>query len=514
MESLLFILTVRRCLIGKKEVDILESLSLLASGFTQVFTFGNILWIFGGTLAGIILGAIPGLTGALGVALLVPVTFTVAPIPSICMLLGVYCGGTYGGSITAILINTPGSAASWMTAADGYTLAQQGKSGRALRMALYASTMAGLISCALLIFISPLLARFALLFGPAEYLAMVFLGLMVVASISGDSLPKGVIAAACGLLAATIGQEPYAGLPRLTFGNLNLYGGLNQVAVLIGLFAIPEILSNAEKIGRKDTKIELPRAVGDQHLGLREFLSYWKTIVKGSLLGAYIGAIPGIGASVATVVSYNEAMRVAPDRSVYGKGSMDGIAAAESGNNGVTGATLIPLLTMGIPGDIVTGILLSAFTIQGLTPGPLLFQEQGETVYAIFAGLVLVNLAMLILGSIGMPFFPYLNYIPGQLMFPIIFVICCIGSYAAVGNSFQLLVVLAVGVYGYIGKKCGLPSGAFVIAFLLGALFETNLQRALLLFEGNILMIFTKPIAVIFIVLSIASTWYMKRKKK
>lgn len=484
------------------------------AGFGEIFgAFSNIVLLLLGTLLGIVLGAIPGLTGMMGVTLMVPLTFKMGIVPSMCLLLGCYCGGTYGGSVTAILINTPGAAASWCTSFDGYTLAQKGKPGVALRMALYASVFGGLISCIVLIFMSPLVAKFALLFGPAEYLALVVMGLTVVGGVSNEGLCKGLIAAAFGLLVSAIGAEPYYGMPRLTFGNLNLYGGIAELPILIGLFALPEILGNIEK-KTVSHKVELPKPIGSQKLAFKEFFSYWKTLIKSALIGCYIGAVPGIGASVATVISYNEAKRASKTPELFGKGHLDGIAAAESGNNGVTGATLIPLLTLGIPGDMVTAIMMSAFTIHGLHPGPLLFTESGSTVYAIFIALILINIAMLVLGKLGMPFFPYLNYIPAELLFPFVFVVAAIGAYAGSSNSFQLLMLAIFGVYGFLAKKIGLPNGAFVIAYLLGDLFEQNLQRTMLLYSGKLYMIFTRPIVLLFVAITVFTVFYIAKNQK
>ena len=487
---------------------------LLIRGFSDVMTLNNLLWIIIGTSGGIILGAIPGLTGSMGIALMIPLTFTIPPIPSICMLLGVYCGGTYGGSISAILINTPGSAASAVTVFDGYEMAKKGKAGIALKMALYASVVSGLISTFVLIFTSPILASMALKFGAPEYLALIILGLTVVAGISGENLYKGLIAGALGLFVASIGQDPLTGMSRLTFGVPELISGIDAVPLLIGLFAMSEILIQSEKIGKKHSKIELPRMIGSQHLSLKDFLKYGKTIIKGSLIGVYIGAIPGIGSSVASFVSYNEAIRSSKNPENYGKGELDGIAASESGNNGVTGATLIPLLTLGIPGDVVTGILMGAFMIQGLSPGPLLFIEHGQVIYAIFAGLIIVNLVMLVLGIFAIKFSPLLNYISGELMFSIVFVMCAVGAYATVSNGFMILIMIVFGIIGYILKKTGIPAGAFLIAYMLGNLFESNLQRTTILFDGKMYLIFTKPVAVVFLVLTVISIYYVFKMQK
>lgn len=489
-------------------------MALLLQGLTEVLQPFNLLWIIIGTFGGIVLGAIPGLTGAMGISLMVPLTYSMAPIPSICMLLGVYCGGTYGGSITAILINTPGSGASVVTAFDGYELAKKGQGGKALRMALYASFAGGIISALILSTISPFIAQMALKFGPCEYLALIVLGLTVVGGISGDDICKGLIAAAMGLLVSMIGQDPGSGTQRLTFGSSNLISGIPSVPLLIGMFALSEILVQSEKKGGSGAKIEIAKMSGSQRLPMKEFFSYWKTILKGSLIGTYIGAIPGIGASVASFVSYNEAMRVSKHPEEFGHGSLDGVAASESGNNGVTGATLIPLLTLGIPGDVVTGILLGAFMIQGLIPGPMLLKEHPDTIYAIFAGLLIVNLVMLLLGMAGMRVFPYVSKLPGDLMFSCVFVMCAVGAYATQNTTFMVGLMLAFGLIGYVMKKAGLPTGAFLVAYMLGNTFESNLQRTMILLENRIYLIFTKPLADVFLVLTVICLVYIVKMQK
>ena len=489
-------------------------MELFFNGLLTALQPVNLLWIVIGTLAGIILGAIPGLTGAMGISLMVPLTYGMDSVTAICLLLGVYCGGTYGGSITAILINTPGSGASVVTAFDGHEIAKQGKGGKALRMALYASFVGGIISALILATISPLIARMALKFGPCEYLALIILGLTVVGGISGDDICKGLIAAAFGLLVAMVGQDPGSGTRRLTFGITNLLSGVPSVPLLIGMFALSEILIQSEKINSASKKIEIAQMIGDQRLPLKEFLSYWKTIVKGSLIGTFIGAVPGIGASVASFVSYNEAMRASKHPEEFGHGSMDGVAASESGNNGVTGATLIPLLTLGIPGDVVTGILLGAFMLQGLIPGPMLMSEHPQTIYSIFAGLFVVNVVMLILGVAGMRFFPYVTKLPGDLMFSCVFVMCAVGAYATQRTSFMVVLMIVFGVVGYIFKKAGIPAGAFLVAYMLGSTFESNLQRTMIILNNKLWLIFTKPIADAFLFVAALCLVYVVRMQK
>ena len=261
-------------------------------------------------------------------------------------------------------------------------------------------------------------------------------------------------------------------------------------------------------------KIQIAQMKGDQRLPLKEFLRYWKTIIKGSLIGTYIGAIPGIGASVASFVSYNEAMRASKTPEEFGHGSMDGVAASESGNNGVTGATLIPLLTLGIPGDVVTGILLGAFMIHGLTPGPMLLTEHKAIIYAIFAGLILVNIVMLVLGMAGMNLFPLVSKLPGDLLFSCVFVMCVVGAYATQNTTFMVGIMIVFGLLGYFMKKGGFPAGAFLVAYMLGGSLESNLQRAMIILDNKIWLIVTKPLADAFLILTVICLFYLVKMQK
>lgn len=489
---------------------------LLILGAITVFNLTNMFWISFGVLIGIIFGAIPGLTATMGIVLFMPFTFKMSAIPAIGALLGIYCGGIYGGSVTAILINTPGIPASAATSLDGFELTKQGKSGIALRMALFASVIGGLISTMMLIFIAPILARFALRFGPLEYSTLILLGLTVIAGVGGDSLIKGLIAGAIGLFLSCIGQDPMLGIPRLIFGNINLAGGVGIIPALVGLFAISEILIQAESIGKQDLKINRYKNIGNQSIKWREFKKYLLLILKSSLIGTYIGAIPGIGAAPAAFMSYNEAKRSSSTPEKFGKGYLGGVAASEAANNGVTGATFIPLLTLGIPGDTVTAVLLGAFMIQGLIPGPLLFQKHGETVFALFVALIFANVIMLIIAYLGIKYcFSYVGNISGKNLYPIIFIMCAVGSFAVELNTFQIAVVLVFGIIGYALRKFGMSCAPVLIAILLGPIFEANIRRSILMFHGKYFIIFTKPIAMLFLILTIISIyWIMKNQKR
>ncbi|MBW1994276.1 MAG: tripartite tricarboxylate transporter permease, partial [Deltaproteobacteria bacterium] len=369
----------------------------------------NFVAIFAGVAVGIITGAIPGMTGTMGVALALPFTFYMDPITGILFLVGLYKGAIYGGSITAILIKTPGTPAASCTVLDGYPMAQKGKAGKALNMALYASVFADFISNMSLILFAAPIAAFALRFGPPEFFTLIAFSLTIIAGVSGKSITKGLIAGGLGLMAATIGMDLVYGSSRFSFGSVDLLGGLNFIPVLIGLFAVPEILN---EYGKKYSPQFQASTLGDRKVTWQEFKRCFKSIIRGSLIGVVIGAIPGIGGAPSAFLSYNEAKRGSRHPETFGSGEIEGVAASEAGNNGVCGATMIPLLTLGVPGDVITAVLLGAFMVHDLKPGPMLFQQNFGIVYGIFVGIMLSSIAMLILGKLGIRLFAKIANIP------------------------------------------------------------------------------------------------------
>lgn len=475
----------------------------LLQGFATIFHAQQILMIFFGTFMGIFIGALPGLTATMGVAIFLPLTFFMEPVSGVSFLLGIYCGGIYGGSITAILIRTPGTPASAPTLLDGYPLAKQGQALKALQMALYASTVSGLISAAILILVSPPLAALALEFGPSEYFALAFFGLTVVATVSGKSLMKGLIAASLGILISFVGLDPVTGSPRLTFDTVTLQSGFSLIPALIGLFAMSEVIVQAEEALQRKVN-EVFSFAGDS-LTWKEFKECLVTIVRGSLIGTFIGAVPGTGAAVASFTSYNEAFRTSKKRHLFGKGCLEGVAAAESGNNGVTGATLIPLITLGIPGDTVTAVLLGALMVQGLTPGPLLFQQNSAVIFGIFAGLIVANIAMLVVGVAGVRFFYKVSKTPGIYLYPTIFALCCMGAFAVNTQLFDVICMLGFGFLGYIMTKLKFPVAPVLLALILAPMAESNLRRGLVATGGDFGLFLMRPITLIVLGISLAS---------
>lgn len=478
----------------------------------SLFTWQNLLFLNVGMAAGIIVGALPGLTGTMCIALLLPMTYGLDSITGMLLLLGVYCGGIYGGSITAILINTPGTPASAATAIDGYQMAKQGRAGRALHTALSASLVGGLFSAAVLIVAAPLVASFALRFGPVEYFALALFGLTIIASVGGNSLIKGLLMGMAGLLVSVIGLDPVDGIDRFTFGSTSLLGGIDIIPALIGLFAITEIMSKARDVNRPLGNVQTFQ--NEKKQSFFDVFRYKATLLKSSMIGTFIGAVPGTGAAIASFLSYNEAKRVSKHPEEFGQGSEDAVVASEAANNAVTGATLIPLLTLGIPGDTNTAILIGALTMQGIIPGPQLFVQQRHWVYSIMFGLIIVNLFMYLQGKFFIKSFVNVTKVPTQVMVPILVTLCIIGAYAVNNTVFDALLMVIFGVFGYLMKKLDFPLTPMVIAIVLGPLAESNLRRALILSQGSWGIFFTKPISCLFILLAVFMLFFPTVKKQ
>ena len=454
----------------------------LAAAWPLVANFESFFALASGIVIGVVAGAIPGMSATMAVALTLPFTFALQPITGILLLLGVYKGGIFGGSIPAILIKTPGTPASSATILDGYPMAENGQAGKALGMALYASCTADVISNMSLILFAGWLASFALSFGPPEFFTLILFSLTIIAGVSGDSLIKGLLAAVCGLLLATVGLDLVYGTNRFTFNDPNLMGGLNFIAVLIGLFAIPEILSYVWHPGGGKGTV---RALGEQHVTFAEYRKCFRSIIRGSFIGVILGSIPGIGAAPAAFLSYSEARRRSPNKENFGKGEIEGVAASEAGNNGVCGATLIPLLALGVPGDVITAIVLGAFMVHGLQPGPMMFVANANIVYALFLGLIISSVLLLIVGSVAIRLFRYIVDVPRSVLMPSVLILCVFGVYAVNNNVFDIIVMFGMGWLGYFMMRNNIPAAPFLIAFILGPLLEDNFRQAMLMSNGD-----------------------------
>ena len=482
----------------------------LLLGFQTVLNFQTILFILIGVTIGIVMGAIPGLTGAMAIALLIPFTFTMETVNSITLLLAIYCGGIYGGSISAILIRAPGSPASAATVFDGYEMAKQGRALKALRMAVDSSVIGNLISVLLLIFIAPQIANLALRLGPTEIASLIIFSLTIIAYVSGRSILKGLVSAGIGLFACTVGIDPIAATPRLTFGITELERGIALIPMSIGLFAVSEVFVQGEKIfkerlsGIKATPV-LPKAENpdENKLTVKDLWSSMRTIVQSGLIGSFLGAIPGVGSPIASFMGYGLGKRFSKHPEKYGTGFIEGVAASEAANNGVVGASLIPLLTLGIPGDLPTAILLGAFLLHGLIPGPLLFKEHPREVYSLFAAFLLSVVALYFVARQVIKVGHLLTSIPKAVLFPVVLVFCFIGSYAINSSMLDVWVMLIFGLLGYFLEKYGFALAPLLIAFLLGPILETALRQSVILSGGSLTEFFTSPVSLVLLILTI-----------
>jgi putative tricarboxylic transport membrane protein len=478
----------------------------LIVGIKIAFTFGNIFAAIIGTLGGIIVGALPGLTATMGVALLVPVTFLMDPVTGLIMLSGIYCGGIYGGSITGILLNTPGTPAAIMTMLEGNIMTKNGEAKKALSTAILASFVGGLVSAFALLFLSPPLANFALRFGPPEYFCLALFGMTVISSLTTGQMIKGLIVGFFGVFISTIGLDPCEGIERCTFDTPELLEGFSIVPVLIGLFSIPEAIDLASS--RKSSESFLGELTGKTFMALAEYFRMASVFIKSSIIGTIIGIVPAAGPVIAPFVSYREAKRSSKISDQFGKGIPDGIVAAEAANNGVTGGSLIPLLTLGIPGSAVAAVYLGALTIHGLQPGPMLFMTNPDVIYGLFVGFFIVQITMLVMGLTGSTIFAQVIKLPKYIISSFIFFFSIIGSLAMNGNIFDVWVMYAFGILGYFMKLYGFPAPPIVLGLILGPMLEENLFSSLQMSHGSFTIFLTRPLSIVVLSITIFSLLY------
>jgi putative tricarboxylic transport membrane protein len=486
-------------------------LETLAASLDLLLAPVNFLVLAIGLAIGIVMGAIPGMTTPMAVALALPFTFTLGPMAGVLLLLGVYKGGLYGGSISAILIRTPGTPAAACTVLDGHPLAARGEARKALEMALYASCVADFVSNLALIGFTGVLAAFALRFGPPEFFALILFSLTIIAGVAGESLLLGLLSACLGLVLATVGLDIIYGTGRFVFGSADLMAGLNFLPLLIGLFAIPEVI--AFYVERSRSGSHASANVGPR-LSLTEFRASLGTILRGSLIGVILGAIPGIGGAPAAFLSYNEARRTSARPQDFGKGEIRGVAAAEAGNNGVAGATMIPLLALGVPGDVTTAVILGAFMIHGLRPGPSMFAENEPMIYALFMGLIVSSLFMLVLGKAAIRVATGVTRVPARYLYPSILIFCVFGAYAVNNSVFDVFVMLIFGLLGYGFRTLALPTAPLLIAFILGPLLEDSFRQALRISGGSFAVFFQSTVSIVFWILAVLSLVLITRARR
>jgi len=472
-----------------------------------------------GVSVGAVIGIIPGLGPAVVISLAIPLTFGMGPLFAIALFLGIYKGGTYGGSISAILINTPGTPAAAATILDGYPLAKQGKAGKALTTALYASVFGDAFGIMMLCVVAQPIARLALRFGPTELFSLLIFALTMIAALSGRSIAKGIIAALSGILLSSVGTDPMTSDVRYCFGLFQLEDGVAIIPMVIGLFAVSELLAQVERVhaGTEAALLPPPACPDDNRMNWREFRHCLPIFLRSSCIGVGIGALPGTGSTTAAFLSYGTTQRTSKRQDLFGKGSVEGLAAAESGNNAVCGGALVPMLTLGIPGDDITAILLGAMTIHGVNVGPLIFEEHRAFVYTLFGTLFISVFMLLLIGRFLIPLCRRFAHFPQGAIMPVVLLLCVIGSYGVQFSTFDCWVMLAFGLVGYVMGKAELPAPPMLIAFIVAPQLEFSFRQAMMLSRGQATVFFTHPISLGFLLLAAASLVQvarMLRKRK
>jgi putative tricarboxylic transport membrane protein len=479
----------------------------ILGAFEAAFTFYNLLAIFGGIVLGIVIGAIPGLGSVTAMAVLIPLTYYMSPLASIAFLVGVNKGGTSGGAIPAILLNSPGTPEAAATALDGHPMARRGEAKRALKFAIFSSVTGDMISDVMLILLVVPFAAIALQFGPLEYTMVFLFAFALLSSITGDSPLKGAIAIFAGVFLSTIGLDPVRSTERMTFGQINLYDGLPLIPIAIGGLAMASVLSEMIDTGRNDGKdtfmLEQPRSGAQTLLPAREFFSYWRTILRSSMIGSFVGMLPGLGVTLAAFLSYGAAKRASPRGHNFGKGEPEGIIATEAANSAVVGANLVPTIALGIPGNIAAALLIGALVMHGVVPGPFMLQMHGDLIYALFASMILANFVHLAVGRLGVNLWIRFASVPRGLILPPVITFCIIGVYLPAQSFWDVGVMLVFAGLGILMMRTRFSMVCLVIGFLLGSQFETSMRQTLLLYNGKYMELLQSPVAFIFLLLSV-----------
>ena len=488
-------------------------MSEITAGILSICNLPIMALILLGTFMGIIVGAIPGLSVTMGVALFLPLTFGMDPIAGLSLLCGLYIGGTSGGLISAILLKMPGTAASVATTFDGHPMAARGEAGKALGVGIVASFFGGLISYIILMLLAPFIAKFALQFGPYEYFSIGLFSLTMIVSLSSGSLVKGVLSGMIGLILAFVGIAPITSFTRFTFGFSEVNAGFSMIPMLIGLFAVAEVLTALEDKNKPGEERAQDCKIKGFGFTLNDIKGQGSNFLISTMIGTAIGILPGLGASICNILAYSVAKNRSKHPEKFGTGIVDGLIASESSNNASTGGALVPLLTLGLPGDNTTALILAGFMIHGITPGPLLFRTEGKLVYGIFAALIVANIMMLIVEYLGMRVFIRILSVPKNLLLPIVMIFCTVGAYANNNRVFDVVVMMLFGLLGYGMKKMKLPQAPIILAFILCPTVETNLRRGLMKSQGSFLPFLTSPISCIFLLIAVGTLIWTVRKE-
>ncbi len=478
----------------------MDLLNYLSIGFGVALQPINLFYCFAGVFIGTLIGVLPGIGPVGAMSLLLPTTFKTTPEAAIIMLAGIYYGAMYGGSTTSILVNIPGEAASVVTCLDGYQMARQGRAGPALGIAAFGSFIAGTLSILGLMLVAPPLSRFALKFGPPEYFTLMVLGLTVLIYLAHGSMPKALIMAAFGIVLGLIGMDSINARPRLTFDRMELMDGVGLVPIVMGLFGISEVLLNIEQKIRRDifqTKIK----------GLLPTAKDWRDsagpIARGSVLGFFLGILPGGGAVISSFISYAVEKRVSKHPERFGKGAIEGVAAPEAANNAATGGAFIPLMTLGIPPNVIMAMLLGAFMIHGVQPGPLMMKQNPGLFWGVIASMYIGNGMLLVLNLPLIGMWVKVLKVPYRILFPLILLFCLIGVYSVSNAVFDIYIMVVFGIVGYLMKKFEYEGAPLVLAFVLGPLLENNLRKSLIMSQGDFSIFFTRPLSAVSLILAL-----------
>lgn len=460
----------------------------------------NLLFVLVGVAAGVTAGAIPGINGPMAIALCIPLSYYMSPVAAIGFLVGLNKGAFFGGSISGVLLNTPGTPEAAATTWDGYPLARQGKGEKALRMALYGSVSGDAFSTIVLISVAAPLATVALYMGPPEIFALICVAMTIIAGLGTQSLSRGLIAAALGILIGAVGMDPVSALPRLTFGIYQLERGISLIPIGIGMLAFSEIIIQLErhiKLGGDQCTIAFSSKPEDRRVSWAEYRGCIKTLLRSSVAGTVVGALPGLGAPVASFFAYDQAKKRSKTPEEFGKGKLEGIAASESANSAVVGGSLIPLFTLGIPGNVAAALLIGAFVIHGMIPGPLMFEKNAQFIYSIYGSLLVANIFLLGVGLAGLKTFCKVVKAPAAILYPIVIFTCIVGSYLGAYSVFDVKLMLFFGFIAYFMRKFDFNHICFIIGFILAPIWETSLQQVIIASEHNPYMFFTRPVAMI-----------------
>ena len=479
---------------------IMGTFDLIFAGLPTFYSFYSIFLVIAGSVLGIVFGAIPGLTATMGMAIFLPMTFAMSDINGMLFLIGIFVGACYAGSLSAILVNIPGTPSAIATGFDGYTMAQKGEAGRAIGYSTLSSALGGLFGVLVLMFAAPVLAGLALEFGSQEYTGVALLGISIVSYISFGSTMKGLIGGIVGLLLAAVGQDVITAYPRFVFGSKDLQAGLEMIPVMVGFFGVTEVLTKLEQ--EKEVRIAVAK-IGNVLPSLSRLARMSPVMAVSSLIGTFVGAIPAAGGAIASMAAYGIQKRFSKRSREYGTGIAEGVVAAESANNAAVGGAFVPMLSLGIPGDPQTAILIGALMINGLAPGPMLFATRPDLISTIYLGNILAVIVFTVVGLLGARSFAHLIRVPRHFLLPGIMLFCIIGAYAIRNTLFDVWVLLACGLAGYLLQKIGIMPAPIILGFVLGPILEDNFRRSLIMSGGDWTTFLTRPISLALLLINV-----------